>query len=329
MRKWSRKTPDEGPEDTPIDAGDAGVRPDTAETEGSGSDSSALVSGPLTFGDPAALQAAPIKLAAQPSRLLEHVPDTALDWLETPTASMRAVSARGRLHRHLGEAREDSFALAETEGHLVLAVADGVGNAPASHVGSAIAARMAVLSPGTVLPALMASESGTETLDLRDVSAALAFVAADREIPPLAVSTTLLLAAIRPPDPGTGETRVTLVQLGDSLAFRLRSRVWERLGPSAPQDEEDVKSTATVALPEHTQALIWTDVFRPGETLALTSDGVSEAMAGNVDYAASLALLWESTAPAPNDLLRVIDATVKSYDDDRTFMGVRFSGSGS
>jgi hypothetical protein len=282
-----------------------------------------LVDRHLTFGPVAKLQPAPVRLAGQGMRHLEHVPDTVMDWVETAMGSVRAVSTRGRMHRYLGEVRQDSFALAEGEGYLMLAVADGVGNEAAGHVGSAIAARTAAHSRRLIAAAL---EHGAEPgfIDLENLRTTLEAVATDRGLPASTTSTTLVVALVRQPDPGTDKTVVTLIQLGDSPAWRVRQGIWERLGPQLATDDGGVLTTDVAALPLHTEARIWTETFESGHTLALTSDGIGNILDANPQYASSLGLLWREAAPAPSDLLQVVDATVKTFEDDRTLVAVRF-----
>ncbi len=83
-------------------------------------------------------------------------------------------------------------------------------------------------------------------------------------------------------------------------------------------------SNAVDPLPLHLQAAVWRETFRPGETFALVSDGVGNLLLGNPSFERELARLWAGSAPSLGNLLTIIDASVKSFDDDRTLIGVRF-----
>ena len=329
QRTWLRRRPrsdEEAAAGTSVaDSADSEAErtPDEPEAPLAGGQPPQLTDGLLTFGPEASLPAAPAQVVEQRLRHLEHIPDSAIDWLDTDHGSVRAISARGRMHRYMGEVREDSFAMAQGEAHLLLAVADGVGTESAGHIGSAIAAWTAAHSSRLISTAV---EHGPEpgVVDLQELSTTLHAVAADRGLPASGVSTTLLVAVVRLDDAASEEASVTLIQLGDSPAWRISDGAWESLGSQPADNADEVLSTQTAALPLHTEARIWTETFRPGQTLALTSDGVANILRANSEYAASLALLWAEAAPAPSDLMRVVDATVKSFEDDRTFVGIRF-----
>jgi serine/threonine protein phosphatase PrpC len=305
----TREHGDEDPAATP--AGDAPARVPT---------------GIVTFGPEATMPSAPVKLAEQGLRCLEHLPDIALDWLETDAGSVRAVSARGRLHRFSGEVRQDSFALAQSEEMLALVVADGVGGESSGHIGSALAARTAVRSQALIAQAL-AHDGDAGTIELAQLSSEIEAIGADRGLPARELSTTFTMAVVRPRDPATGATTVTLVQLGDSPAWRIRDGAWTQLGaaPGAEAEADGVLSTSTPALPLHVAASIWNETLAPGDTLALTSDGVGNIVASNAEYAEALGRLWAASAPAPGDLISVVDATVRTFEDDRTFVGLRLA----
>jgi serine/threonine protein phosphatase PrpC len=275
---------------------------------------------PRRFGPPANLSPVPRKLAIQLSAS-RHVPDTALDWLDAAAGRIRAVSTRGHMHRYLGEVRQDSFGIGMPEGYLTLAVADGVGSSSASHTGSAFAARTSVRRTD-LMQAL--DQPGTAAVSLDFLTNTMHTLAAEAGLQPRQLSTTLVLAAIADRQPPEGDIEVTLAQVGDSSAWRLRDGQWTELGAEA-EDAESPIITAVESLPLYPKARVWRETFHPGETLALVSDGVGNILPANRGFADALAALWQVDAPAPAELLSVLDATVKSYDDDRTFVGLRFA----
>jgi hypothetical protein len=283
-----------------------------------------VVDGIVTFGEMAKLPTAPGRVADQGLRYLEHVPDTGMDWLDTDAWCVRAVSTRGRMHRYLGEVRQDSFALTQGEGYLLLAVADGVGNEKAAHVGANLAARTAAHSDRLITTAL---DHGAEpgVFDAADLAATLCTVAEARGVPAQAVSTTLLVAVVPLGEPVGEGTRVTLIQIGDSPAWRVSAGEWTKLGDHADAEAEGVQTTEVAPLPLFTEGRIWTETILPGQTLALTTDGIGNILSRNPEYSSALGELWTTSAPAPGDLLRIVDATVKSFEDDRTLVAIRFS----
>ncbi|WP_327635297.1 protein phosphatase 2C domain-containing protein [Kribbella sp. NBC_00482] len=308
---------------TTVDSSDEPVpqpvaeRPSVAESGRSSETSSGRL---RRFGPPANLSPVPRRLAKQRSAT-RHVPDIALDWLDTQVGRVRALSARGHMHRYLAEVRQDSFGIGAPDGYLTLAVADGVGSSSASHIGSAYAARASVGHDGLV--ASLADPS-VDTVSLDFLSSAMQTMAAENNLQPRQLSSTLMLAAVADQRPSTDGFEVTLAQVGDSSAWRLRDGRWIELG-AGPEDTESPIVTAVESLPLCPIARVWREIFRPGETLALVSDGIGNILPANQDFADALAELWRTDAPVPADLLSVLDATIKSYDDDRTFVGLHFA----
>lgn len=279
--------------------------------------------GLVTFGPQARLLPAPKKVAEQSPRALEHVPDIAMDWLDAKFAEVRAISARGHDHRYLGQIRQDTFAMELTETYLVLAVADGVGEESDSHLGSAIASRDIVRAANVLEMVAAASEVGRE-VSLERLAIELAYEARKNGLNERQVATTLVLAMVSASATDDGGRDVVVAQIGDSTAWRHSSGEWQQLG-EGDATEGDVHSTSVEPLPLHSKARVWRETFRPGETLALVSDGVGNILHANASYRRELSAMWSEWAPAPAHLLQVVDATVKSFGDDRTFVGVRFT----
>ncbi|MBY9075962.1 protein phosphatase 2C domain-containing protein [Nocardioides sp. WL0053] len=286
------------------------------------------VTKPLSFGPAAVLKPQPPRLPDWPHTAMEHVPDTAIDWLDTEVGHVRAVSARGHMHRYLGEVRQDSYGLGLVEDVLVISVADGLGSAEWSHMGSAVASAEAARWKG-FLELTCGDAAPFETVSMEALAEELAAVAADRGVDVREVATTLVAAAVRTRQMSEQGIafEVTLLQVGDSTAWRCSSEEggWVKLGEE-PDDRSTLISTAVDPLPLHHEARVWRETFEAGETLALVSDGVGNMFQANSDYASVLAGLWQDGAPTPSRLLEVVDATVKSFDDDRTFVGIHFPG---
>jgi len=277
----------------------------------------------LTFGPEARLKPMPTKPVAQQFRSYESVRDTAMDWLDDELGQIRAASVRGHIHRYLEEVRQDNFAFSRGANYLALAVSDGVGNAKVSHLGSALASRTIVENEALLGDVVAAKVAGK--VSLRDIATLLYSVAVDNDVNGSEVSTTLTVAVVLDTPSRIGETTVVLAQIGDSPAFKLSEGAWIELSyPALEARHGELIDNSVNPLPEHHMASVWVETFRPGESLLLVSDGVSDPVKSNTEYARALGALWKNEAPSPADLLKVLDATVKSFDDDRTLIGIRF-----
>lgn len=276
---------------------------------------------PLEFGPEARLRPEPNAVTPQSVRPEDYVSDTELDGGRVGANEIRAVSARGHVHRWEGEVRQDAFAFGLSGNRLVLAVSDGVGNAVASSVGANAAVREAtreVLEEQTVV-----SRARQAVQD----------AAVTRGLSPRDVSATLVAASI-PIEPTRGDDEslwpVTIYQLGDSVAVRLRGGAWDVLHhPDARQSgSDDLTNSAVDALPHSGEAAVWIEHFEPDDVLLLVTDGVSNLAAANSEYKRAIISLFDGRTPSMAELLRVVDATVKSFDDDRTVVALRFLESG-
>lgn len=281
---------------------------------------------PLRYGVPAVLRPEPRRTAEQPWQLLEQVHDSAVDWLEGEHLSVRAVSVRGHGHRHAGEIRQDSMAVGVVGDFVTIAVADGVGSASQSHVGSMTAARAA--ARWDAVPYLMDRLEPGELADFRALAAEVNRSALDRNLDPKQVCTTLALMAV-PQSPQLDQAGrpcwvVGCWQVGDSAFAILRDGVWQSIGFEDGETEGGLTTTAVHPLPLRQVARSFAVTCRPGDTIVAASDGVLNILGTNIGYADALADCWSAKAPTPAELLHVLDATVKSFDDDRTLAGVRF-----
>ncbi len=228
------------------------------------------------------------------------------------------------MHRYLAEVRQDNFAFTRGVNYLALAVADGVGNAAASHLGSAFASRTIVESEALLHEIVSTSTPGS--VSLRDISTFLLSAAADNGVAGSEVSTTLTVAVVLDDPTPAGDVSVVLAQIGDSPAYKLSDGAWlELVCPVSEPGHRELIDNSVEPLPGHHNASVWVETFRAGESLVLTTDGVSDPIKSNTEYARALSALWADSAPAPADLLKILDATVKSFDDDRTLVGIRFT----
>lgn len=282
----------------------------------------------LTFGPSATLRPEPRKVAAQLQP--DYVSDSEVDWLELGELSVRAGSVRGHLHRYEGTVRQDSFAIGSRDQFLVLAVSDGVGTASHSHLGSRFLTQRAVSDDALLADATALLGDGTEVQpgDLTLLKGALEQVGLLRGLEPRDLSSTLLVAAVlTEPQQSPQEQTVYLAalwSLGDSSFLRITDCGVEQLLPPNEHSEGPLVNSSTQSLPLQTAATVWVECFSPGETLALVTDGVANIVASNSDFRSHLQSQWDSSAPSPAQLLETLDATVKSFDDDRTMVAVRF-----
>jgi serine/threonine protein phosphatase PrpC len=278
-----------------------------------------------SYGPPAKLGPQPRVVATPVGDPAETPNDIAIDWLQDDCFAVRAISARGHSHRYSGEVRQDAFAIGEHGGFLWLAVADGVGSATHSHIGANIATSAAVRSAELLAQAIDALGSPDDVTigSLDAIAAVMRHEAGCRELDPRLLSCTLVVAALREDAeaPDGGGVPVVLWQLGDSSFLRIADG--HVIPMNGVGEAEDLINTATPALPLSAAGTRRVVRVGPGETLALVTDGVSNIAAVASEFRDDLASLWRDDAPSPASLLEVIDATVVTFDDDRTFVGVR------
>lgn len=280
-----------------------------------------------SFGEQGILRPVPTGLAKQPSDLLTHVPDTAIEWADHEGFSLRGVSVRGHVHRYEHSVRQDQLAVGQVGGAWVAAVSDGLGSQGHSHLGAALASRYVV--GWKALEQLIGS--GQQDFSCAEVASILGFEAARRGLEPQTVSTTLTFAVVgsRPQVDETGSPRwsVAVAQVGDSHAYLLREGRWSKVTDSGADGDTDIAMSNVVEpLPRYTRAQVWHLAALPGDVLALTSDGAGNLLEDEPEFAAALAAQWAASAPSPAALLYLLDAAVMTYDDDRTFLGIRFGG---
>ncbi|RZD69304.1 protein phosphatase 2C domain-containing protein [Streptomyces albidoflavus] len=271
-------------------------------------------------------QAAP----AVPSAGIEGalVPDIVVDGAEHGALTVRAASVRGDSHRYQAEPRQDSVCVArigsgESE-LLVLGVADGVGSAPLSHVGSqkacAFAAGALDRVAGPLAAAVAESDLPGFTALARQATAEVATLLrheAERYgRRPSEFATTLRLLVV-PLDP---EVRVRgLLTLGDGGTALLREGRWDTALGATEEGDGAVIDTRTPALPTTREPVATLISTRPGDVLVVCTDGLSTPLAGDQDTARFLARAWSpERVPGPADFLWQLQYRVKSYDDDRS-----------
>ncbi|MEV6198109.1 protein phosphatase 2C domain-containing protein [Streptomyces sp. NPDC051920] len=257
-------------------------------------------------------------------------PDMVVDGAGYGTLTVRAASVRGDSHRYQGEPRQDSLAVVRLgapgpDGLLLLAVADGVGSAPRSHVGSQEACRLAAMELDAVSADLAEAvragdRPGFAALvdtAVGRIATLLAHRAREHGDDPAAYATTLR-ALLVPLDPRV-RTRGFLA-VGDGGTALLRAGEWNLSLTDPEHDGDGMIDTRTAALPHvhRARALLLAPAL-PGDVLVLCTDGLSTPLAGDAEMREFLASGWgRGAAPAPADFLWQLQYRVKSYDDDRT-----------
>ncbi|MFD8736903.1 PP2C family serine/threonine-protein phosphatase [Streptomyces sp. NPDC059618] len=257
-------------------------------------------------------------------------PDMVVDGAGYGALTVRAASVRGDSHRYQGEPRQDSLAVvrlgpAGPDGLLLLAVADGVGSAARSHIGSQEACRLAAMELDGVaaeLSGILRSGDRTGFAALVDtavgrVATLLAHRAREHGDDPAAYATTLR-ALLVPLDPRV-RTRGFLA-VGDGGTALLRAGEWNLSLTDPEHDGDGMIDTRTAALPHgHRARALLLGPALPGDVLVLCTDGLSTPLAGEAGMRDFLASGWgRGAAPAPADFLWQLQYRVKSYDDDRT-----------
>ncbi|PBC39527.1 hypothetical protein CJ179_36540 [Rhodococcus sp. ACS1] len=240
-------------------------------------------------------------------------PDTVCDAFDFGGWAVRAASVRGLSHRYDGSVRQDAYAVRYSAGtgRLVVAVCDGVGSAPHSHVAAAAAADFLV--DELVGVDLEVSEPFWTGL-FRDASEHVNAVARRHGVKDgtLAdvrnlMATTALVAVI---DTAAEDNwTVTCAGVGDSSLWLGRTdrspgapASWSALlGGKTPST--DVTSTTTSALPisKHTAVEPLQVILESAAVLLLCSDGIGDALGdGTNQVARTLGDQWASPPTALN-----------------------------
>ncbi|MFF3017787.1 protein phosphatase 2C domain-containing protein [Streptomyces sp. NPDC057939] len=271
------------------------------------------------------------------------VPDTVLDGAAHGPFTVRAASVRGDSHRYFAEPRQDSLVVArlgdaeDPSGLLLLGVADGVGSAPRSHLGSALVCRETVRLLDDYAEELSEclrtgderSLNGLVNSVVGRIADALVRAAEVAGHEPRAYATTLRVLLV-PLDPAVRGR--ALLTVGDGGTALLREGTWHldaRFAPRTPDGGgappaapagDGVIDTGTAALPSTRHAEVDLFTTRPGDVLVLCTDGLSNPLGGDADIRVFLARAWGTGEPPPGlaDFLWQLQYRVKSYDDDRT-----------
>lgn len=264
-------------------------------------------------------------------------PAVLLDGALIGRLTVRAASVRGDSHNWEGSCRQDAMTMTRIgppdAEMLLLAVADGVGSAVYSHVGSYQFSRLAAVFLDREAENIYAAVCAGDENELRVLATkAVAGAAAElrsgwartaqhkpRPYADQDYATTLHVLLI-PTDPRIRDR--VLCSVGDGGLFVLREGRWEH---GDPDDGEGLLDTRTEALP-HAYRSVKATLLRtvPSEVLLLGTDGITNPLTQkDPEFARRLAEAWGGPeVPSLSDFLWQAQTRAKSYDDDRTVICV-------
>ncbi|MCK8672241.1 protein phosphatase 2C domain-containing protein [Rhodococcus sp. HM1] len=254
-------------------------------------------------------------------------PDSVCDAFDHQGWALRAASVRGLMHRSDGSPRQDAYAVrySPDKDRLVVAVCDGVGSAPESHVASDMAANFLVdraVDAGT----LINDDWWTEVFhDASDALAAAARNAGASDPSPAGVrqvmATTAILAAVDNVSVA-GPWTVQYAGVGDSSLWLTDVSTDEDtswipiLGGKHTGD--GIATNRTSALPVYEKTCVQPEQFilLEGQLLLVCTDGVGDAFgSGMGEVAQTLRRSWMNPPTALNFAAQVSFGRRRLLDD--------------
>ena len=242
---------------------------------------------PRIFGKTSAVPTVPLLPAR--SSLGQHaiVADTGI--LADGQVAMCAASIQGLSHQSGATTRQDSYSFAAESNRIAVAVADGLGSAPLSHLGSETAARTAVT---------VAVAGGSSSQVATAVSAALQLLADQQAQSVELFSTTLGVLVIhvgeadKPWHVGFaewGDTRVSVYRPG---SVKDGHPDWERL--TAKDADDEMYANSVHPLPRYRNPRAGGSYqWASGEMLMLATDGIDGHLVATNPVGHGLATAWE------------------------------------
>ncbi|WP_285251252.1 protein phosphatase 2C domain-containing protein [Pseudarthrobacter sp. fls2-241-R2A-168] len=200
-----------------------------------------------------------------------------------------AASVQGLSHQTDATTRQDNYSFGAEAGRIAVAVADGLGSARLSHMGSEIAAQTAV--------AVALDGGGTAEVSAA-VSAALQLVADHHGQPVDQYATTLCVLVVDIGEPAE-PWQVRTAEWGDTRASVYRPGIvkdghpeWERLTVLATEEmyANSVRPLPHFRKPGAGGSYEW----MPGEMLMLATDGIDGHLVTTNPVGHGLATAWES-----------------------------------
>ena len=229
--------------------------------------------------------------------------------------TIRAASVRGVLHRHYGVPRQDSYSASwqEDSESVVVVVCDGVGSLEMSHDAADHVA-------GRVADVLRRDENG-------DPGWARAFTTLSAELTELAatrgeMATTVVAARVTA---ANGAFRAQIGWVGDSAAYLLSPEGWQNVGGSVKTVDADAEPlvSTTRALPGRVvEAGSNVVEFDWDTVLFLMTDGVADPLGTGAGEVGETLASWWAAPPDPFTFAAQVGFARRSFDDDRTVVGV-------
>lgn len=264
-------------------------------------------------------------------------PAVLLDGARVGAITVRATSVRGDSHNWEGTCRQDAMTITRIgppdAEMLLLAVADGVGSARYSHIGSHRVTRLTAEyldHEAEGIYAALCAQNETELCGL--ANKAITGVAHElragwqqeayrkKRVHVDADYATTLHVLLVPTDPRVRER--ALFSVGDGGLFVLAEGRWHHVNP---MDDGAILDTRTEALP-HAYSSVKAALVPtlPGEVLLLGTDGITNPLTQkDPGFADHLADAWGGPEiPSLSDFLWQAQTRAKSYDDDRTVICV-------
>lgn len=276
-----------------------------------------MIANPLTnvvnkvFGRPSAVPTVPVLPQRHSSGQHGIVADSGT--LADGMVAICAASIQGLSHRSAAGSRQDSYSFAAEGTRIACAVADGLGSAPLSHLGSEAAARTA---------ATVAITGGGHAETAAGVSAALRIIADQINQPVDLLATTLATLVVEVGAPDDSWT-VAVTEWGDTRATVYRPGVivdghpdWRRLADSCSNDEVFANSVNPLPHCPHPRAQGLYE-WKPGEMLLLATDGIDAQLVASNPVGHGLAGAWEQS-PSIWQFIADVGFDRAGARDDRT-----------
>lgn len=281
------------------------------------------------------------EVQARPATTAQGRPDTTIDGASVGNITYRAVSLRGLSHWSEGKPRQDAYLLRVTANGqwLVGCVADGVSKSTYSHMAADIACREITKCITQALdgqPPVADAETWPKLADelpwqqAVDEASAAMVAKASTGLPAEqhesltaaqvrgTMATTAVAFAVAATPAEDGQLPYALVvAAGDSSAVVLSQGRWHPV-TAVKNAGSDMASNAVLALPREVEVAPLTGFLRPGDALAVVTDGIGDPMgSGAGEVGRFLATHWSR----PPDLLAFAGHAAfyrRGFADDRT-----------
>ncbi|QKG21695.1 protein phosphatase 2C domain-containing protein [Actinomadura verrucosospora] len=243
-------------------------------------------------------------------------PGMAADSVQAGDLAVRAASVVGPSHRCQppGTPRQDAYRLSldRSGRHLVIAIADGMSDSSHSHLGANVAVQALVQH-------LWEADEGPDASRrdecFRSAARQMLAAAEQRELAPNAVRAAALAAVVDLEAGPDGGRDAWLASIADVTAWIRADGGWRQAAGDVKQGMDG--SHLSVFLPYHPSRAVRRRVrLGPGDVLALTSDGVGDAL-GRADLGPWFADRW-SAPPHIGDFIDTVAFEAKGELDDRT-----------